>query len=131
MATTVEQHPAQTLNGAEHGREGIPVENPATGEIVATVPAEGAVAVTMHSGKVMRFRAVPEGYDPTDRLSVMAYLERHHAKNEIVTGLLYADEEVPDVHELNHTSTTPLVAIPFGQLCPGGDALRALQENFR
>jgi acyl-CoA reductase-like NAD-dependent aldehyde dehydrogenase len=45
MATTVEQHPAQTLNGAEHGREGIPVENPATGEIVATVPDLGADAV--------------------------------------------------------------------------------------
>jgi len=45
MATTVEQHPAQTLNGAEHGRKGIPVENPATGEIVATVPDLGRDAV--------------------------------------------------------------------------------------
>jgi 2-oxoglutarate ferredoxin oxidoreductase subunit beta len=100
-------------------------------EIVATVPAEGAVSVTMHSGSAMRFRSVPEGYDVTDRVSVMAYLEAHHANNEIVTGLLYVNEDVPDIHELNHTPDAPLVSIPYDRLCPGSGALTELQENFR
>jgi len=100
-------------------------------EIVATIPDHGAVDVTMHSGSVMRFKSVPEGYDPTDRTSVMTYIESHKANNEVITGLLYATDDVPDVHELNHTSDTPLVSIPFNRLCPGSDALALLQEGFR
>jgi acyl-CoA reductase-like NAD-dependent aldehyde dehydrogenase len=43
---TVEQHAPQTANGAVDAREGIEVENPATGEIVATVPDLDAHAVS-------------------------------------------------------------------------------------
>jgi acyl-CoA reductase-like NAD-dependent aldehyde dehydrogenase len=42
---TVEQHLPETQNGLAAAGEGIPVENPATGEIVATVPELGADAV--------------------------------------------------------------------------------------
>jgi acyl-CoA reductase-like NAD-dependent aldehyde dehydrogenase len=42
---TVEQQAPQTRNGTVEAGTGIPVENPATGEIVATVPDLGAEAV--------------------------------------------------------------------------------------
>jgi 2-oxoglutarate ferredoxin oxidoreductase subunit beta len=100
-------------------------------EILANVPDDGAISVTMHSGSVMRFRSVPEGYDPRDRLSVASYLEERHAKGEVVTGLLYANEDVPDVHELNGTPDEPLVSIPYDKLCPGSDELAKLQESYR
>jgi len=100
-------------------------------EILANVPDDGAISVTMHSGSVMRFRSVPEGYDPTDRLSVASYLEERHAKGEIVTGLLYTNEDVPDVHELNMTPDEPLVSILYDKLCPGSDELAKLQERYR
>lgn len=100
-------------------------------EILATVPDNGSVNVTMHSGSVLRFNSVPEGYNPRDRSSVMAYLGDHHASNEIVTGLLYTDESVPDLHELNHTPETSLVSIPYTKLCPGSGALDELQKSFR
>ena len=80
---------------------------------------------------VMRFRSVPEGYDPTDRLSVASYLDERHAMGEIVTGLLYANEDVPDIHELNRTPDEPLVSIPYDKLCPGSDALAKFQESYR
>ena len=100
-------------------------------EILANVPDDGAISVTMHSGSVMRFRSVPEGYDPTDRLSVASYLEERHAKGEIVTGLLYTNEDVPDVHELNMPPDEPLVSILYDKLCPGSDELAKLQERYR
>jgi len=100
-------------------------------EILATVPEDSSIAITMHSGSVMRFRSVPAGYDPTDRHAVASYLEERHARNEIVTGLLYANEDVPDVHELNETPDAPLVSIPYERLCPGSDELAKLQESFR
>ena len=100
-------------------------------EILANVPNEGTVSVAMHSGSVVRFRSVPNGYDPTDRASVISFLEQHRANNEVITGLLYLNEEVPDIHELNGTPEEPLVSLPYERLCPGSAALVELQENFR
>jgi len=43
--STVEQELPETHNGIAAVADGIPVENPATGEIIATVPDLGAAAV--------------------------------------------------------------------------------------
>jgi 2-oxoglutarate ferredoxin oxidoreductase subunit beta len=91
--------------------------------IEATIPSDGALTVTMHSGADVRFRAVPEGYDATDRESVWTYIQEAGRRGEVVTGLLYADEQTPDLHELNLTSQTPLVRVPFANLCPGAAEL--------
>jgi len=48
-----------------------------------------------------------------------------------VTGLLYIDESVPDLHELNETPDQALVKIPYRKLCPGSAALDKLQADFR
>jgi 2-oxoglutarate ferredoxin oxidoreductase subunit beta len=104
---------------------------PEAPEILATIKPNGATAVPMHDGSLVNFRSVPEGYDPTDRLSVMRYLEETHGRGEIVTGLLYVDESVEDVHELNNTVEQPLARLPFDSLCPGAAELAKLQERFR
>ncbi len=60
---TVEQHLqdlTQTHNGAAHAGEDIPVENPATGEIVATVPDLGADAVAKMAAQA---RAAQPGWE--------------------------------------------------------------------
>lgn len=99
-------------------------------EILATIPQEGVTAVPMHDGSVIRFRALPEDYDPTDRRSVTEYLQERSSVGEVVTGLLFVDESVDDAHELNNTVETPLSQIPFERLCPGSEALAKLQEGF-
>jgi len=48
-----------------------------------------------------------------------------------VTGLLYIDESVGDVHEMNNTAETALSSLPFEKLCPGAAALDKLQGEFR
>ena len=100
-------------------------------EIRASVPDTGVISVPMHDGRPMRFRAVPQGYDTTDRASVTSYIEQRRAHGEVVTGLLYANEDVPDVHEMNGTPDQPLASLPHERLCPGADALAALQASFR
>jgi 2-oxoglutarate/2-oxoacid ferredoxin oxidoreductase subunit beta len=99
--------------------------------IRAHVPDEGTVDVPMHDGSVMRFRAVPDGYDPTDRAAAAQYLQERHAHGEVVTGLVYATESVPDLHELAATPESPLASLPFDRLCPGSAALSELQASFR
>jgi 2-oxoglutarate ferredoxin oxidoreductase subunit beta len=104
---------------------------PPASEILAAVPQNGAVTVTMHDGSAVSFRAVPDDYDPTDRQAVQKYLSDVEGKGEIATGLLYVDEEVGELHEVGNTSDTPLVRLRYEELCPGSDALDALQSSFR
>jgi len=102
---------------------------PPAKEISAPI-GKGVTTIAMHDGSLVRFSAVPEGYDPRDRASVFQYLQ-HQGQGVIPTGLLYLDESVPDMHEMNNTSDTPLVQVPFETLCPGSKALEKLMEDFR
>ena len=104
---------------------------PAQNEILAQISPNGHTDVAMHDGGTVRFTAVPEEYDPTDRRAVIAYLQEHQGKGEIVTGLLYLDESVPNLHEFANTPATALSKLPYEKLCPGAAALEALQEEFR
>jgi 2-oxoglutarate ferredoxin oxidoreductase subunit beta len=100
-------------------------------EIRVSIPADGVRGVTMHDGQVLKFRSVHEGYDPTDHVSVMRYLYERHNADEIVTGLLYVDENHGEMHEINETVDEPLVRVPYAKLCPGAAELAELQKSFR
>jgi 2-oxoglutarate/2-oxoacid ferredoxin oxidoreductase subunit beta len=95
------------------------------------IPHDSAKAVTMHDGSVLRFRSVPDGYDPSDRATVEEYVRDRTSRGEIATGLLYLNESGQELHELNRTPTTALNAVPYERLCPGADELAKLQEDFR
>jgi 2-oxoglutarate/2-oxoacid ferredoxin oxidoreductase subunit beta len=103
---------------------------PAT-EILASIGPSGSTSVTMHDGSVVRFTSLPEGYDPTDRRLVTSYLYEQQSRKEIPTGLLFVDETAVDMHEMSNTSATPLVDLPFEQLCPGSGKLAELMEEYR
>jgi len=104
---------------------------PPASEILAHIGQNGAVSVTMHDGSAILFKGVPPDYNPTDREKVSAYLEEHQGKGEVVTGLLYVDESVPDLHEMNATPDIPLTRVEYEKLCPGSAALDKLQKAFR
>ncbi len=104
---------------------------PKTSEILAQLNDNGVTSVTMHDGSVLRFRTVPPGYDPKDRQRVMAYLQEHQAKGEVVTGILFVDENVLDMHEMSNTPEIALTQVPYEKLCPGSDALSKLQDEYR
>ena len=100
-------------------------------EIRTSISADVAREVTMHDGSVMRFRSVPDGFNPHDRMSVETYIRDRHERGEIATGLLYVSEDTPDLHEINATASEGLAKLPYDVLCPGAEALALLQEGFR
>ena len=102
---------------------------PPASEILATIGQSGTTTVTMHDGSVVRFTAVPKDYDPTNRQQVLNYLQEN--RDAIATGLLYVDESVADLHEMNRTPAEALSRVPQEKLCPGAVALNELQEDFR
>ena len=87
--------------------------------------------IRLHDGSRILLRKTGEDYDPTDRAAVFAHLTEHQQKAEIVTGLLYIDQEQRDMHALLGTVETPLTQLPYSELSPGPDALKDLQKRFR
>ena len=119
------------LHTRRHEHPVAPVDFvPVRREITAPEPSSGTTSVTMHDGSVVRFRAVEDGYDPTDRDAAYARVRRLQTAGEVATGLLYIDEGAPDMHALNGTVEEPLVELPFERLCPGSAALEALQKEY-
>jgi 2-oxoglutarate/2-oxoacid ferredoxin oxidoreductase subunit beta len=94
--------------------------------------AEGDVtSVTMHDGSVIRFNKVAPDYNPRDRQAVYTYLQARQKMGQVPTGLLYIDDQTPDMHAINDTTDVPLTEVPYAKLCPGSAALDALMEDFR
>ncbi|HEU4724955.1 MAG TPA: 2-oxoacid:ferredoxin oxidoreductase subunit beta [Candidatus Eisenbacteria bacterium] len=104
---------------------------PPAKEIVAPIGPKGVTTIAMHDGSLVRFSALPKGYDPGNRAKVFQYVQDQQTQGTIPTGLLYLDESVPDMHGMNNTSDTPLIHLPFESLCPGSSALETLMEDFR
>ena len=103
---------------------------PHASEIVAEIAPTGGTNITMHDGSVLRFTRVPADYDVSDRQKAFSYLKNH--PNEVVTGILFADESVPDLHETNHTPATALWWMCHTKNCaPGAVLLEQLQNEFR
>ena len=99
---------------------------------ISAAYGEGEVReVAMHDGGTVRFRKVPDGFDPTDRDTVYRYLRERQAAGEVATGLLFVEPGASDMHDVLGTVATPLVDLPYEDLCPGSEALDALMDQFR
>jgi 2-oxoglutarate ferredoxin oxidoreductase subunit beta len=53
------------------------------------------------------------------------------AKNEILTGLLYLDQDTQDLHGLIQTTDVPLNQLTEKELCPGNEALKEINAGLR
>ncbi|MBR7621716.1 2-oxoacid:ferredoxin oxidoreductase subunit beta [Phenylobacterium sp. 20VBR1] len=87
--------------------------------------------VTQHDGSVLNLHKLAEHYDPTDRISAMAYLASRQAQGEVVTGLLYVDPKAQDLHEGLETVETPLNQLTDAELIPGSKVLERLNASLR
>ncbi len=100
-------------------------------EIVADYDEGQTVQVRMHDGSVMRMHKLDENYDPRDADTAIATLRKRYTKGQVVTGLLYIDDDEADLHALLNTSERPLNSIDARQLCPGKVELGKLNKSFR
>jgi len=70
-------------------------------------------------------------YDPTSRPGALGYIEKQRSLGFIVTGLLFIDESLPELHGISNTTQTPLKDLPYEILNPGQEALARLQGSLR
>jgi 2-oxoglutarate ferredoxin oxidoreductase subunit beta len=104
-----------------------------TGRAPITVDyAPGTVQVVeQHDGTRLALRKLDADYDVHDRLAALAFLQRHAARGEVVTGLLYVDAEAEDLHAHLSTVDVPLNALSETELCPGQAALDKINAALR
>jgi 2-oxoglutarate/2-oxoacid ferredoxin oxidoreductase subunit beta len=100
-------------------------------EITADYAPGEVVEVAQHDGSVLRLRKLAPDYDPTNRIKVMSYLQERAAAGEIVTGMLYLDPDVDDLHGYFNTVETPLNQMTERELCPGSVALERINASLR
>jgi 2-oxoglutarate ferredoxin oxidoreductase subunit beta len=104
-----------------------------TGRTPITVDyAPGALEIVeQHDGSRIALRKIAPNYDPHDRLKAMNYLQESAAAGEIVTGLLYVEDEADDLHANLDTIETPLNALGEKELSPGSAALEKFNASLR
>ena len=100
--------------------------SPSTDEAPGTVQV-----VEQHDGSKIALRKIDADYDAHDRVGAMTFLQKHAAKGQIVTGLLYVDPELEDLHNHLDTVDTPLNRLDETALCPGSAALDKINSGLR
>ena len=100
-------------------------------EIRAKYDEGEAMPVELHDGTSIVLRKVDETYDPTDRSSSFHFLSDRAAKGEIVTGLLYINQDKGDMHEVSGTCRKPLKELEYSELNPGADTLASIMSGYR
>jgi 2-oxoglutarate ferredoxin oxidoreductase subunit beta len=94
--------------------------------------APGSVQVVeQHDGTRLALRKLDADYDVHDRLAAMAFLQKHAAKGQVVTGLLYVEPEAEDLHGHLNTVDAPLNTLEAKDLCPGSTTLDKINAALR
>jgi 2-oxoglutarate/2-oxoacid ferredoxin oxidoreductase subunit beta len=100
-------------------------------EITTTYEAGDVNDLVMHDGSAIRLHKLAKDWDPADRLSATNAVRQAKRRNEILTGLLYINENSTDLHDVLNTSARPLNSLSEGELCPGSGALESINRSLR
>lgn len=104
---------------------------PTMEEITTSYEEGDSKDVTLHDGSVLNLQKLNQGWNPEDKLSAMIALQNAKAKGEILTGLIYIEPNTKGLHDVLGTTATPLNELKEDILCPGVDALEALNQSLR
>jgi len=87
--------------------------------------------VALHDGSKLRLAKLHGDYDPHNRIAAMNYLQSRAAAGELVTGLIYLDDNPRDMHSMLNTVDAPLNGLGEKELCPGSATLDKINASLR
>jgi 2-oxoglutarate ferredoxin oxidoreductase subunit beta len=85
----------------------------------------------MHDGSTIVLRKLDADHNFRDRAAALATLERARVSGEIVTGLIYINDDADELHDILGTTARPLNELAERELCPGSKALDAINASLR
>jgi 2-oxoglutarate ferredoxin oxidoreductase subunit beta len=93
--------------------------------------AEGTIKeVELHDGSIIRLKKLDQFHDPTNRAAAIDLLEKAKAEQLFITGLIYVNEDRPNLVEHERLVDTPLAQLPEEKLRPSREALDKLNAAF-
>ncbi len=132
---TFNDHEGSTKSYAfirEHSHTATNVDLVLPTDEITTEYREGeTVTVKLHGGSSIVLKKVDAEYDPTSRSKALAYLEKHRGMGQVITGLLFINEGLPDLHGISNTAKTPMKDFKYRDLNPGSAALTELQQGMK
>ena len=100
-------------------------------EITANYDEGTSKTVVMHDGTLLQLHKLEQEWDPQNKLSAMNAIYKSRSKGEILTGLIYINEESKDIHTIMNTTDTPLNKLTQNVLCPGEEKLKEINKGLR
>lgn len=99
-------------------------------EITVEYEEGETVNVEMHGGMV-RFTKLDDTHDPRDRMAALRLLEENQDPDDIITGLIYIDEDKANSHELMDLPETPLVHLAQNDLRPSREKFAEAMHAYK
>jgi 2-oxoglutarate ferredoxin oxidoreductase subunit beta len=87
--------------------------------------------VQLHDGSWLTLKKLEKGHDPTDFSQAVKVLHDAQKNRELVTGLIYINNELKDLHQVMRTVDAPLATLPEEKTRPSRESLDALMASFR
>ncbi len=87
--------------------------------------------VELHDGSKIKLNKISPEWNPHDRLSIVTALHEARQRQEILTGLLYIDEQSVELNDLINSTTVPLNQLTEQDLCPGSAVLEQINAGYR
>lgn len=88
-------------------------------------------AIELHDGSKLLLTKLSEEYDPTDKLAALRVLHEASERGELVTGLIYIDQNRKDFIELLNLVDEPLAMLPVEKVRPPRHVLDEIMESLR
>ena len=94
--------------------------------------AEGSAReVELHDGSRLLLKKLSRDYDPTDRFAAIELLNKPHKPGEVLTGILYIDNDAPTLIDRLQMVDGALATLPQSQIRPPREALDMVMEELR
>ena len=99
-------------------------------EIKIDYKEDSSMKVELHDGSKMILHKLSKRYDPSSRRNAISRIFDSRDKGEIVTGLIYLDQNEKDTHDILQTSIKPFNSLTQKELSPGTRAINEINRNF-
>ncbi len=86
--------------------------------------------ILLHDGSHVLLNKLENNWDPKNRDSAFNALHNAREKQEILTGLIYFEENSEDLNTVLNTTKIPLSALTEKELCPGSEVLKLINKGF-
>jgi 2-oxoglutarate/2-oxoacid ferredoxin oxidoreductase subunit beta len=96
---------------------------PPAEEIMVEYEPGETTEVTMHDGSKVILKKLEHDYDPCNRSEAMRILEEANDKQWLLTGLIYINQNQPDLRTIYHLTETPLNRLPESRLRPAPETI--------